>query len=81
MEPVQEEKEPQPVASSRKQGASMEDKLRTMTHRYNSTQPRLHQNGTMPGTAFKIIAYTIIVALLALLVWIIIAGINIETSV
>lgn len=81
LEPVIEEDQPQPAASPRQQSASMEDKLRTMTHRYKSTQPHLHQNGTMPGTAFKIVAYTIIVALLALLVWIIIAGINIETSV
>lgn len=80
-EPLIEEQQPEPVTASRRQAASMEDKLRTMTHHYKSTQPRLHQNGTMPGTTFKIVAYTIIVALLALLVWIIIAGINIETSV
>ena len=34
----------------------------------------------MPSTAFKIFAYTAIVLLLALLVIIIVAGINIEPS-
>ena len=35
----------------------------------------------MPGTLFKVVAYTIIFALLALLIYIIVAGINIEPSV
>ena len=58
----------------------VEEKLRTMSRHYTSEHPRLHQNGTMPGTAFKIIAYTIIVLLLALLVYIIIAGITLEPT-
>ena len=43
--------------------------------------PRLHQNGTMPTRAFKLVAYAIIAILVVLLVCIIIAGTNIETNV
>lgn len=57
------------------------NQLRNMPHHYNAVHPRLHQNGTMPGTGFKIFAYTAIVLLLALLVYIIFAGIAIEPQV
>ncbi|MBR5726416.1 MAG: zinc-ribbon domain-containing protein [Muribaculaceae bacterium] len=85
-EPVQK---PEPVTQKKKSetithhptSAHVEDKLRTVSRQYNSVHPRLHQNGTMPGTLFKVVAYTIIFALLALLIYIIVAGINIEPSV
>ncbi|MBQ6166424.1 MAG: zinc-ribbon domain-containing protein [Muribaculaceae bacterium] len=92
-EPVQEAK-PQPVRekpqpAARKQQAAerpreaanhVEEKLRTVSRHYTSVHPRLHQNGTMPGTAFKVIAYIIIALLLALLVFIIIAGNSLEPT-
>ena len=56
----------------------MQDKLRSMAPRYHSEHPRIHQNGSMPGLAFKIFAYTAIIVLLALLVYIIVAGSSIE---
>lgn len=58
----------------------VEDKLRTVTHHYSSVHPHIYQNGTMPGTVFKIVAYTIIALLLALLVYIIIAGLSLEPA-
>ncbi len=58
--------------------AHMQDKLRSMAPRYHSEHPRIHQNGSMPGLAFKIFAYTAIIVLLALLVYIIVAGSSIE---
>ena len=59
----------------------VEDKLRTMSRHYpNSMRPRLHQNGTMPSRGFKIVAYSIIIALLAVLVCFIVAGLNIEPA-
>lgn len=88
--PVQQEKKPepkkeqpaQPTTASRSQYPShVEDKLRTMSHRYSSEHPHLHQNGSMPSRTFKIIAYAIIAALVALLVCIIIAGTSIETTI
>ena len=75
------EKRTSNVANKRQPTSEVEDKLRTVSHRYNSVHPHLQQNGTKPGMAFKIIAYTLIVLLLALLVAIIIAGINIETRI
>ena len=68
--------EPAPQTPS----ARFEDKLRTMPHHYKATQPRLHQNGAMPGLAFKVFAYIIIALLLILLVYIIIAGLSIEPA-
>lgn len=59
----------------------VEEKLRTVSRHYTSVHPRLHQNGTMPGTAFKIVAYTVIAILLILLVVIIIAGNSLEPAV
>ena len=71
-----------PAPSPRQSSAAIvEDKLRTMPHHYNSMHPRLHQNGTMPTRAFKLVAYAIIAILVVLLVCIIIAGTNIETNV
>ena len=58
-----------------------EDKLRNVPRQYSSVHPRLHQNGTMPGPLFKFVAYTIIIALIALLIYIIIAGASIEPAV
>ena len=80
--PVVEKKtqpEPKPVRQApRDQANAVEDKLRSMTPHYSSMHPRIHQNGTKPGLAFKLFAYTAIVLLLALLVYIIIAGASIE---
>ena len=79
-------KQPEPVvveerpAVQRPSSSQVEDKLRTMPHRYNSMHPHLHQHGTMPSTAFKVVAYVVIAILLILLVWIIIAGSSIETA-
>lgn len=75
---VEEKKKADP-APSRQQSIRVEDKLRTMSHHYNSSGMRLHQNGTMPSRTFKVIAYAVIALLLALLVYIIIAGSRIET--
>jgi len=81
-EPVGERERPKPEAPSPQSAPNqVEHKLRTMTHHYTSSHPRLHQNGTMPGTGFKIFAYTAIALLLALLVYIIIAGVSIESAV
>ncbi len=66
-----------PTVSSPEQ---VEDKLRTVSRQYNSTHPRLHQNGTMPGPVFKAVAYAIIVALIALLIYIIAAGLSIQPA-
>ena len=78
--PVEEKKKEDPTPVQR-QSSHVEDKLRTMSHHYNSSGVVLHQNGTMPGRTFKIIAYAVIAVLLALLVYIIIAGASIETAV
>ena len=78
--------QPQPAVVKKRPAAApartdhVEEKLRTMSRHYTSEHPRLHQNGTMPGTAFKVIAYAIIVLLLALLVYIIIAGLSLEPT-
>lgn len=74
------QKESRPQPEQQQSSRQVENKLRSMPHRYNSPV-RLHQNGTMPSTTFKIVAYTIIALLLALLVYIIIAGASIETTV
>lgn len=78
--PVEEKKKADPTPVQH-QSSHVEDKLRTMSHHYNSSGVRIHQNGTMPGRTFKVIAYAVIALLLALLVYIIIAGANIETAV
>ena len=80
VEPVVEEKHEKP-AQRRHTSSQVEDKLRTMPHRYNSMHPRLQQHGEMPSTTFKIVAYALIVLLLIVLVWIIVAGANIESPV
>lgn len=68
-----------PVSTRREpETDQVEDKLRTMTHRYTNMHPHLHQRGTMPGPVFKIVAYTIIVLLVLLFVYIVIAGASIE---
>ena len=79
-EPVVEEKQEKPV-HRHTSSSLVEDKLRTMPHRYDSMHPRLHQHGTMPSRTFKIVAFSLIVLLLIVLVWIIIAGANIESPV
>ena len=67
-------KRPSPVA----QPDRVEEKLRTVSRHYTSVHPRLHQNGTMPGTAFKVVAYVVIALLLFLLGFIIYAGSTLE---
>ena len=80
-EPVKEKSRPEPVAPTRQETSShVEDKLRTVSRHYTSAHPHLHQNGTMPGTGFKIFAYAAIIVLLVLLVYIIIAGASIEPA-
>ena len=74
------EKEPAKPSRAVRKHNEVEDKLRTMSRHYNSVHPRLRQNGTMPSKTFKIVAYCIIALLLALLVYIIIAGLGIETT-
>jgi len=82
--PVKEKSSPAPVEPTpSRQGnapSRVEDNLRTITRHYSSAHPHLHQNGTMPGKTFKIVAYAIIVALLVLLAYIIIAGNSIEPA-
>jgi hypothetical protein len=70
----QVKKRPSPVADPDR----VEEKLRTMSRHYTSVHPRLHQNGTMPGTAFKVVAYVVIALLLFLLGFIIYAGSTLE---
>ena len=67
-------------STPRPQTARFEDKLRTMPHQYKATQPHLHQNGTMPSIAFKVVAYITIAVLLILLVYIIYSGMSIEPA-
>ena len=86
-EPVKEK--PKPAAVKKPQAATVvpqdrnhvEEKLRTVSRHYTQKHPQLRQNGTMPGTAFKVIAYTVIAILLILLVVIIIAGNALEPAV
>ena len=59
----------------------VEEKLRTVSRHYTQKHPQLRQNGTMPSTAFKVIAYAVIALLLILLVVIIIAGNALEPAV
>ena len=80
VKPVPEKKKSN-LPDKRQAKSQVEDKLRTVSHHYKSVHPQLKQNGTKPGIAFKMIAYTIIVLLLALLVAIIVAGINIESHI
>lgn len=66
-----------PPAASKPQSPApnhVEEKLRTVSRHYTQVHPQLRQNGTMPGLAFKVVAYGIIAILLILLVLIIIAG-------
>lgn len=86
-EPVSRQREetpierPEPKETPRAQSESgVEDKLRTMSHHYNTMHPHLHQHGTMPSRGFKIFAYITILLLLILLVYIIYAGANIESA-
>ena len=78
----QQAKEREPVKPARivKTHNEVEDKLRTMSRHYNGAHPRLHQNGTMPSRTFKVVAYAVITLLLALLVYIIVAGLSIDTT-
>jgi predicted RNA-binding Zn-ribbon protein involved in translation (DUF1610 family) len=62
------------------QSSHVEDKLRRINRQYTNKSIHLHQNGTMPSTTVKVIAYTIIALLLILLVYIIIAGLSIEPA-
>jgi len=86
-QPVKEK--PKPAAVKKPQAATVvpqdrnhvEEKLRTVSRHYTQRHPQLRQNGTMPGTAFKVVAYTIIALLLILLVVIIIAGNALEPAV
>lgn len=72
--------EPKPAPRRQEQANLVEDKLRSMNRHYTSMHPRLHQHGTMPSPRFKFIAYAAIIILLVILVWIIIAGLNIEPT-
>ncbi len=73
-------KQPQQREEVRKPIPQVENSLRTIPRQYSSMHPQLHQHGTMPSTRFKIFAYAVIALLLALLVFIIIAGSSIEPS-
>ena len=59
----------------------VEAKLRSIAPHYSSGNPYVEQTDSKPGTVFKVFAYTIIVLLLALLVYIIHAGASIEMPV
>lgn len=59
----------------------VEDKLRSIARHYSDSGMRLQQHGTMPSATFRIVAYSIIVLLVALLIYIIIAGNSIEPAV
>ncbi len=87
-EPVVEEKrraekpeKPSKSPSRQSTAQPVEEKLRTIAHNYNGSGIHLQQHGTMPSTAFKVVAYTVIALLLALLVYIIIAGNSIQPAV
>lgn len=75
---------PKPAVSQPTSHNQVEEKLRTMSrnrHYSNSgIPPHLHQNGTMPSKPFKIVAYVVIALLLVLLVYIIMAGLNLEPA-
>ena len=70
---------PQPV-ETRQSVPQVEHKLRNIPRQYSGMHPQMHQHGTMPSRGFKIFAYTVIFLLIVLLVFIIIAGSNIEPS-
>lgn len=94
--PVKEQPRPQPATTPKPAAApkptvsqptshnQVEEKLRTMSrnHHYSNSgiPPHLHQNGTMPSKPFKIVAYVVIALLLVLLVYIIMAGLNLEPA-
>lgn len=68
-------------ASPRQQQTThVEDKLRTVSRQYNGVHTRHQHSDDRPSTLFKAVAYTIIIALIILLVYIIIAGSNIEPN-
>ena len=73
-------KKPQSATPPPEDRNRVEEKLRTVSRHYTSVHPRLHQNGTIPGLAFKIVAYAIIAILLILLVVIIVAGNSLEPA-
>ena len=71
----------QSEASRQRSSSPVEDKLRTITHHYGGSMHHAHhQEDAMPGTAFKVFAYIAIIVLLALLAYIIIAGLSIEPA-
>ena len=77
--PVEEKPVRQP--SRRKSSDQVEDNLRTITHHYSTMRPHLHQNGTAPSRAFKIVAYAIILILLIVFICFIVAGLNIDPAI
>lgn len=84
--PKQPAAAPQPaVTQPTSHNNQVEEKLRTMSrnHHYSNSgiPPHLHQNGTMPSKPFKIAAYAVIALLLILLVYIIMAGLNLEPAI
>lgn len=88
-EPVREEQRPDPVpepqprpeaVTARQAQPRVEDKLRTITQHYSAAHPHPHQQGAMPGPVFKIVAYSVIVLLLLLLVYIIYSGLSVEPT-
>lgn len=74
-------KKPQAATAAPQDRNHVEEKLRTVSWHYTQRHPQLRQNGTMPGTVFKIIAYSVIAILLILLVLLIIAGNALEPVV
>lgn len=76
--PVRQQPTEEPVV--RQTRPRVEDKLRTVSHHYNSMHPHMHRHDTMPSRGFKIFAYSIIALLLLLLVYIIYSGLSIEPS-
>ena len=75
-EDVKAKSEPVPDRPVR-ESSQVEEKLRTMTHSYRGMQHRMDKDDK-PSTAFKVIAYAVILLLLALLVYIIYLGLSIE---
>ena len=78
-EPEPESKsKPKPVSRRPSSVTQVQDNLRTISHSYNGSGMHLQQHGSKPSVAFKVVAYTVIAVLLALLVYIINAGLSIE---
>lgn len=78
--PVRREEPSKKAEPERQPIVQVEDKLRTIVPRYNAGGVHLQQHGTMPSLTFRIVAYTIIALLIGLLIYIIIAGNNIEPT-